>query len=293
VDQPEGLTYRELQDIRFGVRKRLNKEHVAFGELTAGGRHKPGGCGVLGMEDGTATILADGTLVGHGIVWDTTSRLWCSTVADGTATGDWTLVKLHPSKQWGGQDVTWLGAQQFDATCEFTSIQIDGSCEISARLTCYSKAEFTALLSCYSGVDITGFLRCSSSAYFTNDVSMKADCVVDGTLVSAGRLSATGDASHDAFASAWGWATLAAGLVAGYNVTRCDRTSAGKFCVSFTANLASGNYAAQGNAHYSSAGELCIPYSFCHLPTGFYMVFLTPAGAAVDPSGYSFAAFGG
>jgi len=34
VDQPLGLSYRQMNHIAIGVRKRMNKEHVAFADAT-------------------------------------------------------------------------------------------------------------------------------------------------------------------------------------------------------------------------------------------------------------------
>lgn len=128
VDQPHGLDFRELQDIRKGVRKRIEQEHATFADNTVGGIHTPGGAAILGIEDGTASIVADGTLKGHGMVWDNTSRIWCATaVAGASTTGDWTLVLINPDKQWAGGDVTWLGSHEFSDVGVRGDMSVDGT----------------------------------------------------------------------------------------------------------------------------------------------------------------------
>lgn len=169
VDQPHGLDYREWNDIRIGDRKRMAQEHSTYADNTVGGIHKPGGSAILGMEDGTATIVADGTLRARGVVWDLSSRLWCATANAGVSTtGDWTLLKLHPDKQWAGQDITWTGGQQFDA-----SVDIFGQLDAS-------NANFDG------SVDVSGALDCSvldvdASAAIGGNTSLAADLSVDGT----------------------------------------------------------------------------------------------------------------
>ena len=87
VDQPHGLDYRYSQHIAKGVRKRINKEHKAFADSTAGGEHKPGGCAILDIVDQTIDIsIDDDTYKGRNLLYDQTgSSLWCFTNVDGTA----------------------------------------------------------------------------------------------------------------------------------------------------------------------------------------------------------------
>jgi hypothetical protein len=157
IDQPHGLDYRALQDLRKGIRKRIEHEHSDFADASVGGIHIPGGCAVLGIEDGTATIIADGTLKGHGIVWDNTSRLWCSTAAAGASTtGDFIPVKLHPDKQWGGGDITWTGAHEFDASVDISgNLAIDGDVTIDGAFKVDGTSNFTDECD-FSSVNITG-----------------------------------------------------------------------------------------------------------------------------------------
>jgi len=66
--------------------------------------------------------------------------LWVCATGDGTygAVGDPTILKLHPDKQWGGGDITWSGAHEFDASVDFT-----GPVAINKDLTVDGTAVFT------------------------------------------------------------------------------------------------------------------------------------------------------
>ena len=186
VDQPHGLDYREEQDIRKGVRKRVCKEHVTFADATVGGEHKPGGCAVLGMDittDCTDGVAADGTYVGHGLVWslsDTSNYgvLFCAT-GDGTApTGDWTVLRMHPDLQWGGADVTWAGAHEFDASVDISgNVALDGDLTVDGAFALGGNAKIVGDCS----VDST--FTVGADAAFHDDVSIDGDLVVDGTVI--------------------------------------------------------------------------------------------------------------
>lgn len=193
IDQPHGLDYRALQDIRRGVRKRLEQEHVTFAAATAGGVHKPGGCAVLAMDitnaagDPTGNVVADGTYRGHGLAWTYVVQagankglLWCATAAAGTSTtGDWTLVKLHPDLQWGGGDVTWQGAHEFDGSIDITGpVWVDGSCD-------FSDVHVAGDLTVAGAVLVDG--SCDfSDVYVEGDLTVKGDLKVDSTATEFG-----------------------------------------------------------------------------------------------------------
>ena len=190
VDQPHGLDYQEFNDFKIGVRKRLNSGHTTFADNTVGGIHMPGGAGILGMEitdaggDITAPIISDGTFQGRGMVWgydgSQDARLWCSTAdAESTAATDFTLLLMHPDKQWAGGDVTWAGAHEFDASVDMTGpLSIDGAIDCSVLVVDGS-------------ADISGALDCSvlfveqsadfSDAGFVGDVTITGVLKVDGT----------------------------------------------------------------------------------------------------------------
>jgi hypothetical protein len=169
----------------------MEQEHSSFADNTIGGIHTPGGAAILGIEDGTFTIVADGTLKGHGIVWDNSSRLYCSTaVAGASTTGDWTLIKLHPDKQWGGQDVTWTGSHEFDG-----SVDISGPLTLDGAIDC-------SVIIVDGSVDISGALDCSvlgvdgsadfSDAGFGGDVTVSGLLKVDGTATEFGGTAGIG-----------------------------------------------------------------------------------------------------
>jgi len=137
----------------------MNAEHVAFADATVGGIHKPGGCAVLGIEDGTATVIADGTVVGHGIIWDNTEALWCCTAAAGASTtGDWTILQMNPNTQWKGGDVTWAGNHQFDASVDFSDVDITGSLLVDSS--------FDASHAFFDGTVIASNLEVTGSGVF-------------------------------------------------------------------------------------------------------------------------------
>lgn len=186
VDQPHGLDFQEWNDIRVGIRNRMKQEHASFADNTVGGIHKPGGAAVLGIDDDTATVIADGTYRGHGIVWDGSLNLWCATkTAGATTTGDFTILLMHPDKQFKGGDITWTGAQQFDNSVEFLDpvdftgpVIVEGSCD-------FSDVAITGDLT------IAGKFIIDSSADFSDvfvegDVSVKGVLKVDGTATQFG-----------------------------------------------------------------------------------------------------------
>jgi hypothetical protein len=177
VDQPHGLDYQEWNDVRIGDRKRMSQEHSTYADNTAGGIHKPGGSAILAMEDGTATIVADGTLRARGIAWDLSSRLWCATATAGASTtGDWTLLTMHPDKQWGGQDVTWTGAHEFDASVDISgNVAMDGDLTVDGKLLVDNSADF-------SDVAVTGDMSIDSTLSVGGDAAFVSDVSIDGTL---------------------------------------------------------------------------------------------------------------
>ncbi|MHC4890585.1 MAG: bactofilin family protein, partial [Planctomycetota bacterium] len=195
IDQPHGLDYREEQDIRKGVRKRINKEHVAFADATVGGEHKPGGCAVLGMDitdDCTAGVAADGTYIGKGLVWALSDAsnwgvLFCAT-GDGTApTLDWTVMRIHPDLQWGGGCITWAAGHEFDASVDISgNVAMDGDLTVDGAFALGGNAKIVGDCSVDSTFTVGG------QAAFHDDVSMDADLVVDGTGVFTSALDISG-----------------------------------------------------------------------------------------------------
>jgi len=189
VDQPHGKDYLQLNHIAKAVRKRMSQEHSTFADATVGGIHKPGGVAVLGMEEGTATVVADGTLRGRGLCWDLTSRLWCATEGAGVSTtGDWTLVQLHPDKQWGGKDVTWTGDHAF-AQCVSIgdALYVDSSLDVSGNANISGDLSISGALYVDSSVDISGEVNISG------DLSISGALYVDSTVDISGEVHISGD----------------------------------------------------------------------------------------------------
>ena len=184
VDQPHGLDYREWNDIRIGTRKRMEQEHASFADSTVGGIHKPGEVAVMYVSDGTTGDISTLTR-GHGVLWDSSSRLWCNTALAGVSSeSELALLSLHPDKQWDGGDVTWQGSHQFDASVDITVLNIDASLSVGGH------SDFSDAIFDWS-VDISGALDCSvlsvdSGACFGGDVSFDGNIKVDGTAVEIG-----------------------------------------------------------------------------------------------------------
>lgn len=251
VDQPHGLDYRALNDLRIGVRKRLAFQHTQPADNTAGGLHKPGKTSVLLVDTSVnlAAYLIDPSCAEFGMA--------CATAVGklfyvNDATDEWCILPIFGSICKGG-DYTWTGAHEFDASVDFSQVvNFDGSASFG------NPVEFSA-------VDISSFLNCSSSAYFANDVSCKADLVVDGTLVvtsnfdvsgdtdMSGGLNVSGDISMEdisgtvkqRFATAWCsfCGNNGATLLNSYNVASVKRDNDGDYSVTFTAAMADANYA--------------------------------------------------
>lgn len=191
VDQPHGKDYLYGQHIAKGVRKRMNQEHSAFGDTTAGGIHKPGGAAILAVEytdDCTVAVVADGTYRARGLIWsyskDTSNYgvLFCNTSAAGVSTcGDFTVLKMHPDLQWAGGDVTWAGAHEFDSSVDITGpLGVDSSADVS---DVYVDGDISVKGSAKIATDltVTGDIAVDGTSNFTGDVAFAADVSIDGT----------------------------------------------------------------------------------------------------------------
>jgi hypothetical protein len=197
IDQPHGLDYRSLQDLRKGVRKRLNKEHVVFGDLTVGGEHVPGRCQVVAMVDGTADVtkpFSDGSYMGHNLVWDTSSRVWCIT-CDNSYTGETPkVIAMNPNDQWNGGDVTWAGEHQFDNTVTFidkVSIHTDATMTIAGQVDCTGIAKIFG--------DLTR--KTNNTQALTNDITYYVSG--DGFLTVKADVSTESPVNTDSFVRIW------------------------------------------------------------------------------------------
>lgn len=186
-DQPQGLDWQEMQGLKKAIRKRFGKGHADFSDSTIGGEHTPG-CGVLGMEitsDPTAQVVSGSSdeYRGHGMVWScdgsagTKGKLYCSTAAaDSTSSGTWREILLHPDQVWGGKDITWTGAHQFDASVEMTTGSVFGDMSVLGHLYCGSNWDITGSMYVDGSSDVT-------AVYFAGDVTFGSGIHVDGTTL--------------------------------------------------------------------------------------------------------------
>ena len=309
VGQPHGLDYRELQDIRRGVRKRISKEHETFADATLGGEHIPGGCAVLGIDEATADMTAkaaDATgYIGRGLIYDQANNaLWCWTNADGTTSANPYRLVWGPSCISQGGDFTWSGNHHFDNSTDFSAVEITGpallddSADIKGALNCWSKAEFTGGALFDDSVDIKGALNCWSSAEFTGGVIFDDSVAITGALVCASNVNITGDFSgngtaHDRIASAWAKVEPPSTILDGYNIGHADVSSTGIMCISFINNMSDTNYAMFACSNDSSTGHCSIASCYSALVSGFRVKFIELAGNPRDPSRYSVIVWGG
>jgi len=277
VDQPHGKDYVTWNHMAIAIRKRIGQEHSEFADTTAGAIHKPGGAAVLGMEitdDCTATTVADGTYRARGLVWsysDTSNWgvLFCNSSNAGVSTcGDFTVLKMHPDLQWGGGDVTWAGAHEFDASvdisgpldvwgaAEFSAVDISGTLDVTGGLQCGSNVTIQQALVCDSDVGIGGDFSVDGTADFAGDVAFEADISIDGTTALED-VVITGDVSASQVPSVWGsfCGNAGATLLDSYNVASVARNATGDYSVTFSNALADTNYAVIATVSDSSAGS--------------------------------------
>lgn len=186
VDQPHGLDFRALCHLAKAVRKRNDKEHVGYDDLTVGGEHVPGWCKVLKHVDTTVDVsgAADATLFQYnGIVHSMGNQtLWCIT----GAAGDPTVLLIHPNRQWKAGCITWSSGAEFDASVDMTGpLHVDGSVLFDGPM-CVTDTLIDGTLDVYDRADF-------SSAGFSGDVTLAAAAQVDGTLNINGVTRIVGD----------------------------------------------------------------------------------------------------
>lgn len=205
VDRPHGLDYRAWNHLAKAFRKRFDKEHESVGDGTAGGEHVPGFAQVLRQVDGTADVSAayDATFFqANGLVHSSGNQsLWCIT-AEGA---DPTICLLDPDKQYKGGDVTWSGAQQFDASVDMTILHVDGSAtfmgpvrfEGSAAVAGFdgtvdfSAAAFDGTVDFSKRTDFSS-IGVAGDATFGGAVQMDATCAIGGQLTLTGKAAMFG-----------------------------------------------------------------------------------------------------
>lgn len=183
VDQPHGLDYRYANHIAKAVRKRLDKEHKEFGDSTAGGEHKPGGCAILDIVDQSVDIsIDDSTYKGRNLIYDqTNSVFWCFTNTDGTAsTPDGYKLMIGPKSICLGADFTWDGAHLFDASVDMSDAAITGDLTIAGKLVVDGSADFSDVFVA-GDLSIAGTLKVTGDVSVPGDVKIATDLSVDGT----------------------------------------------------------------------------------------------------------------
>ena len=287
VNQPHGKDYLYSQHIAIGVRKRMNQEHSTFADGTVGGIHKPGGAAVLGECDGTPGA-ADGTYRGHGIVWDLSSRLWCSTALAGASTsGDFTVITLHPDKQWKGGDVTWAGEHDFNAPVCFSAVDISNSLDV------------TGVLACGSTATIMKLLTCNSNAVFAGDVSISGDADVttpttDPQIANKKYVDDQITARAPAAAQVKAWCRVsAAGTLqgTGYNIASTSRSAEGNYVITWDTDFADVNYAVNITIFPTDSPKSFVP-TILTMATGSVTLELLNFGGTAYDGDFVIAAFG-
>jgi len=211
-------------------------------------------------------------------------------------------MKLHPDRQWGGGDVTWAGAHEFDVSVDVsTALYVDGSAEVLERFHCFSNEEIVGDLSvdgtCAFGGDVSvdGTLcaaqfLCEGTAVFASEVDISGNCDVSGAL----RVS--GDVSGKQFVKAW--ASFCgdggiddANINDNYNVNVATRLAEGVYEISYTDALADANYCLVATAHSTQGDDL---YIQCVSKTtdGARVYSMHSGGADADCSQVMIAVFG-
>jgi hypothetical protein len=181
IDQPHGLDYREEQDIRKGVRKRIAKEHLTFADATVGGEHIPGGCNVLHTQDASATPADISDKSGDATGYHE-GGLVCLTGRDGTSPALWYFddntepipIMMTPGSCCLGADWTWDGAHLFDASCDFSDVAVTGDLTLEGKFIVDSSADF-------SDVYVDGDITIKGTLKVATDFSLTGDMAVDGT----------------------------------------------------------------------------------------------------------------
>lgn len=314
ADRSVGLTYRSLQDLRKGVRIRGEKQHKTYGGSSCGGLHLPSKASVL-LVDTTPNFAAyitggtDPSCAEWGIAYDTSGYLWH--VADNTLS--FCALGLHPQSLCADASARMTGTWQWDASqifndpVDFSTVEIDGSCDISGTLTVDGTADFSKVVGfnssvgCYSFVEIdgtapnTGLLldnsACISGKFHcgTNILFDRTVCDFSGTANATWRLP-----------TAWGLCnTTAPGKVTGYNCSAFDASTIigeGRYCFSFANTMNDTNYAVLLsflNLDASSSAKMYSGVVIEKILSGFRCVVSDDAGTDICVSQVTAVVYGG
>ncbi len=309
VDQPHGLTYREFNDFRIGIRKRFSQQHTAPADATAGGLHKPGKTSIL-LTDTTAnlaTYLADSSCAEFALACSTlTGRIFYMN----DATNEWIKLPLQSASFCMGGDFTWTGGHEFDASVRFdgTATFADGA-EFSGAVRIQGSFCSIGTLYVDGTVDFTGTVTFDNSiqvkgqAEFTAGVVFDDSVAVTGALVCASNANVTGDFSGtgtmmDRIVKAWASFCGSGGftLVDNYNIASGQKVAEGDYSLLFTTALADANYAVVAMVKDQSvnvAADLLVPMCYSQKTTGFEIKVGKSGGNLLDVSRVSVVVFGG
>jgi hypothetical protein len=97
------------------------------------------------------------------------------------------ICLLDPDKQFKGGDITWTGAQQFDASVDMTILHVDGSATFSGPVRFDGSVDFS--------VAAFGQRVDFSSIGVAGDATFAGAVQMDGTCTIAGQLTLTGAAA--------------------------------------------------------------------------------------------------
>jgi len=195
VDQPHGLDYRSTQHLAKAVRKRLDKEHVAFADSTVGGEHIPGGCAILGIVDASTDIsIDDSTFVGCNLLYDQTNLMfWCFTNVDGTvSTPDGYRLKLGPKSICRTDDFTWDGAHLFDASVDMSDVAVTGDLTLAGKFETDGTVNFNGDVAVLADASFDGTVDFGDGVAFAAEVSITGILKVDGTASAFGGTAGIG-----------------------------------------------------------------------------------------------------
>ena len=195
VDQPHGLDYRSTQHLAKAVRKRLDKEHVAFADSTVGGEHIPGGCAILGIVDASTDIsIDDSTFVGCNLLYDQTNLMfWCFTNVDGTvSTPDGYRLKLGPKSICRTDDFTWDGAHLFDASVDMSDVAVTGDLTLAGKFETDGTVNFNGDVAVLADASFDGTVDFGDGVAFAAEVSIDGILKVDGTASAFGGTAGIG-----------------------------------------------------------------------------------------------------
>ena len=213
VDQPHGLDYRESVHMAKAVRKRLSQEHELFADATVGGKHTPGGAGIL-MVDSTAdmdTFAAAADLTSahaFGVACNPAADPTGATLfyfSDATVTTtlpvSWNNILTEITHSFGARSEITVGVPViFDQSTGFTGDAGFTNLGVGGEFSVDGTADFAGDVAFEADISVDG------TADFGGDVAVVGDLSVDGALAVGGDVSVVGNIGGLLFSS---WCTVA------------------------------------------------------------------------------------